>query len=66
MSEPESIHSEDIDLDESGAEAVIGGIAVKHITVERALKEGYEEVACTRKGTLMRSVKTGKEILIPD
>jgi hypothetical protein len=66
MSEAESIHTEDIELDQSSADAVIGGIAVKHISVERALKEGYESMACTRQGTLMRNRKTGKEILIPD
>ena len=42
MSEPESMHTEDIELDETAAEAVIGGVAVKHITMARALKEGYE------------------------
>jgi hypothetical protein len=66
MSGPESMHTEDIELDETAAEAVIGGVAVKHITMARALKEGYEQVACTRKGTLMRSQKTGKEIIVPD
>ncbi len=66
MSEPESIHTEDIELDETGAEAVIGGVAVKHITMERALKEGYESISCARKGTLMRNKKTGKEIIVPE
>jgi hypothetical protein len=66
MSELESIHTEDIELDETGAEAVIGGVAVKHITMDRALKEGYESIACARNGTLMRNRKTGKEIIVPE
>lgn len=66
MSEPESIHKEDIDLDEADAEAVVGGVAVKHMTMERALKEGYESIACAPKGTLMRNSRTGKEIIIPE
>jgi hypothetical protein len=66
MSGPESMHTEDIELDENAAEAVIGGVAVKHITMARALKEGYEAVACTKRGTLMRNEKTGKEIIVPE
>ena len=66
MSEPESMHAEDIELDETAAEAVIGGVAVKHITMARALKEGYKQIACTRTGTLMKNEKTGKEIIVPD
>ena len=66
MGEPESMHTEDIELDETAAEAVIGGVAVKHITVAQAMKEGYEQVACIRNGTLMRNEKTGKEIIVPD
>ena len=34
MSEGQStMHTEDIELDEGGAEAVVGGVAVKHITM---------------------------------
>jgi hypothetical protein len=67
MSEGQStMHTEDIELDESGAEAVVGGIAVKHITMEQAFKQGYESVACMKQGTLMKNLKTGKEIIVPD
>jgi len=65
MSESPSMHTEDIELDETDAEAVVGGIAVKHISLERALKEGYEEVGCMKQGTLLRNKKTGKEIIVP-
>ena len=46
MSERQSpMHTEDIELDEPGAEAVVGGVAVKHITPEQAFKQGYEAIA---------------------
>jgi hypothetical protein len=65
MSEAGSaMHSEDIDLDEGGAEAVLGG-AAKPMTLEQALKAGYTEVACKPHGTLVKNMKTGKEMTIP-
>ena len=67
MSEHRStMHTEDIELDEAGAEAVVGGVAVKHITPEQAFKQGYEAIAVMRHGTLMKNYKTGKEIIVPD
>ena len=67
MSERESpMHSEDIELDERGAEGVLGGVAVRHITPEQAFKQGYEAIAVMRNGTLMKNYKTGKEIIVPD
>ncbi len=67
MSEGQStMHTEDIELDESGAEAVVGGVAVKHITMHQALAEGYKALACVKQGTLMKNTKTGKEIIVPD
>jgi hypothetical protein len=67
MSERQSpMHSEDIELDELGAEGVVGGVAVKHITPEQAFKQGYEAIAVMRNGTLMKNYKTGKEIIVPD
>ena len=66
MSEVQSnLHSEDIELDSAGADAVLGGVTVKHITEQQALKEGYQAVACAANGTLMKNMKTGKEILVP-
>jgi hypothetical protein len=59
-----AMHSEDIELDEGGAEAVIGG-AAKPMTLEQALKAGYTEIACKPHGTLMKNMKTGKEMTIP-
>jgi hypothetical protein len=59
-----TMHDEDIELDEGGAEGVIGG-AAKHMTMEQALKAGYTGIACTRQGTLMKNNKTGKEIVVP-
>ena len=65
MSEGQSaMHSEDIELDEAAAEAVVGGVAVRHITLEQALKQGCVEVECMRNGSLMRD-KKGHEFLIP-
>ena len=66
MSEGQStMHTEDIELDEAGAEAVVGGVAVKHITLEQAFKQGFKEIECMTNGTLMKNMKTGKEILVP-
>jgi len=59
----EAMHSEDIELDVDGAEAVIGG-AGKPMTMEQAVKDGYAEVACGEHGTVMRNAK-GKEIVVP-
>ena len=59
----EAMHSEDIELDEGGAEAVIGG-AAKHMTMEQAVKAGYHEVACGQHGTVMKNAK-GNEIVVP-
>jgi hypothetical protein len=76
MSEAEStMHTEDIDLDESGAESVIGGAGIyksdgasihrSHLTMSQAVKADYQPIACERDGiTLMRNVRTGKEILV--
>jgi hypothetical protein len=67
MSERHStMHTEDIELDEPGAEAVVGGFAVKHMTPEQAFKQGYEAIAVMRNGTLMKNMKTGREIIVPD
>jgi len=35
-----TLHTEDIELDETGAEAVIGRVATRHITAEQAFKGG--------------------------
>jgi hypothetical protein len=75
MSEDKStMHPEDIDLDESGAASVIGGASVykndgagihkSHMTMSQAVKAGYQPIACERDGTVMKNMKTGKEILI--
>jgi hypothetical protein len=76
MSEAEStMHTEDIDLDESGAESVIGGAGIykgdgasihrSHLTMSQAVKADYQPIACERDGiTLMRNIRTGKEILV--
>ncbi|MGH2850041.1 MAG: hypothetical protein ACRDLP_05435 [Solirubrobacteraceae bacterium] len=65
MSEGKSVmHTEDIELDETTAESVVGGVAVRHITLQQALKQGCVELSCVRDGTLMRD-KKGHEFLIP-
>jgi hypothetical protein len=61
-----TIHTEDVELDETGAEAVIGGSATKHITAEQAFKQGYEAIAVMPHATLMKNMKTGREIVVPD
>jgi len=67
MSERQStMHTDDIDLDERDAEAVVGGVAVRHLTPEQAFKQGYEAIGVLRTGTLMKNMKTGKEIIVPD
>jgi hypothetical protein len=58
-----AMHSEDIELDEGGAAAVIGG-AAKNMTMAQAVKAGYSEVSCEPHGTLMRNSK-GHEVLVP-
>jgi len=60
-----TMHTEDIELDETGAETVTGGVAIKHITAEQAFKEGYEAIAVMPHATLMKNMKTGKEIVVP-
>jgi hypothetical protein len=65
MSDGESVmHTEDIELDETTAESVVGGYAVRHITLDQALKQGCVEISCMRNGSLMRD-KKGHEFLIP-
>ena len=66
MSDSKSaMHTEDIELDETTAESVVGGYAVRHnITLEQALKQGCVEIECMRNGSLMRD-KKGHEFLIP-
>ena len=65
MSEGKSaLHTEDIELDETTAEAVVGGVAVRHMTLEQALKQGCVEIECMRNGSLMKD-KKGNEFLIP-
>jgi hypothetical protein len=64
--ERSTLHTEDIELDEPAAEAVTGGVAVKHISAEQAFKEGYEAIAVMPHATLMKNMKTGKEIVVPD
>jgi hypothetical protein len=61
-----TMHNEDIELDETGAEAVTGGVAIKYITPEQAFKQGYEAIAVMPHATLMKNMKTGKEIVVPD
>ena len=65
MSEGKSaMHTEDIELDETTAESVVGGYAIRNITLEQALKQGCVEIECMRNGSLMRD-KKGHEFLIP-
>ena len=61
-----TMHTEDIELDETGADAVVGGVATEHITLEQAFKQGYETIAVMPDATLMKNMKTGKEIVVPD
>ena len=64
MSEAKSaMHSEDIELDEGDAEAVVGG-AAKRMTMGQAVRAGYREVACGQHGTVMQNAK-GNEIVLP-
>lgn len=76
MSEPPApVHTEDLELDESGAASVIGGAGTyksdgggmhkSRMTMSQAIRSGYEPIACDRNGmTLMKNMKTGKEILV--
>jgi hypothetical protein len=61
-----TMHTEDLELDETGAEAVIGGFATKHITAEQAFKQGFVAIAVMPHATLMKNMKTGQEIVVPD
>jgi hypothetical protein len=69
------MHTEDLELDESGAESVIGGagtyqsdgggIHKSAMTMSQAIRSGYQPIACDRNGmTLMQNMKNGKEILV--
>jgi hypothetical protein len=76
MSEGEStIQPQDIDLDASGAESVVGGagtyqsssagISKSHMTMSQAIKAGYRPITGEHDGvTLMKNAKTGREILV--
>ncbi len=60
MSKDQStVQPEDIELDEVGAESVVGGAgahAKKHVmSIAEAEKAGYKEVACERGGVLMKN-----------
>jgi hypothetical protein len=63
MSDDRSMYSEDIELDEGTADAVVGGAHKHAMTFEQAARAGYEPIASSPDGaTLMRNPKTGKEI----
>ena len=67
MSDDQSaVQTEDIDLDEAGAESVVGGASRHHhkptMTVAQAEKAGYTAVECERDGMLMRNA-AGKEFV---
>jgi hypothetical protein len=72
MSDPPSpMHTEDLELDERGAESVIrgagtcksdgGGIHKSRMTMSRAIRSGYQPIACDRNGmTLMKNRRSGR------
>ena len=41
-----------------------GGIHKSRMTMSQAIKSGYQPIAEARGGTLMKNMKTGKEILV--
>jgi hypothetical protein len=75
MSGESRTRTEDIELDESAAESVIGGagtyksssagIHKSDMTMSQAIKAGYRPITGEHDGvTLMKNSKTGREILI--
>lgn len=64
--EQSTVRAEDIDLDESGAESVVGGAGprpkLSQMTITEAEAAGYEPLTCEREGMLMKNRKTGKQI----
>jgi hypothetical protein len=65
-SDQSTIRAEDIELDESGAESVVGGAGpgpkLSRMTITEAEAAGYEPLTCEREGMLMKNKKTGKLI----
>jgi hypothetical protein len=64
--EQSTMHTEDIELDETGAEAVIGGANAhkSSMTMAQAVKAGYKPIACVVGGDTLMKNKAGREILI--
>lgn len=61
--EQSTTQTEDIELDEAGAESVVGGAGKKHLmTIEQAEKLGYRPLTCEAEGMLMENPKTGKKL----
>jgi hypothetical protein len=73
MSQDESTtHAEDLELDGSESESVVGGRSVSRFESEQAAAEeifrlsnqGYVETACMANGTLMENPKTGHRVAV--
>jgi hypothetical protein len=61
--EQSTTQTEDIELDEAGAESVIGGAGKKHMmTIEQAEKLGYKPVTCEAEGMVMENPTNGKKL----
>jgi hypothetical protein len=64
--EPSTVHTEDIELDDSGAESIVGGAGsrpqLSHMSITEAEAAGYVPLTCEREGMLMKNKKTGREI----
>ena len=64
MSESENQIAEDLSLDGSEAELVVGGRSEMQAEMHRLESQGYIEEACTTKGTLMFNPKTKKHKMV--
>jgi hypothetical protein len=64
MSETEHITPEDLSLDGSEAELIVGGASQMQAEIHKLESEGYVEEACTTKGTMMFNPRTKKHKLV--
>jgi hypothetical protein len=63
MSEHETT-AEDLDLDGTEADAVVGGHSNPDSEIRHLAREGYVEQACTSEGTVMYNPKTKHHTLV--
>jgi hypothetical protein len=56
--------AEDLDLEGSEADAVVGGRSTPQAQMQHLMHQGYVEESCTTEGWMMFNPKTGKHKLV--